>query len=63
MSEQIEHLTVTFYEKIELPINAVYSKIKEEISKFKLHFEGFFSDSNLQQQIERFQLQIVLYLT
>lgn len=51
MGQQIEHLTVKFYEKLELPINAVYNKIKEEVNKFKKYFEGFFSDSNLQKQI------------
>ncbi len=38
MGEQVHHLTVKFYEKVELPINAVYIKIKEEVEKFKRHF-------------------------
>ena len=49
MGSQIEHLTVKFYEKIELPINMVYTKIKEEVGKFQHHYEQFFTDSYIQK--------------
>ena len=52
MGEQIEHLTVKFYEKVELPINTVYGRIKEEVGKFQHHYENFFTNTYIQTQIK-----------
>ena len=62
LGEKIEQLTTKFYEKLSLPIQQVSQRIKAEIENFKSQFEGFYSDSLLQNQLSDFERHIVEYL-